>query len=316
MSVTATFCDVNSRRAVETHVLLVIIWAATLLAYLLVNLGAGSNFSTDDAMRLVQVRDLIGGQNWFDTTQYRLSPPEGTPMHWSRLIDLPLATLIRGGEMLGLSVSHAEQVAALVWPAGLFMLFLAGIVRLARELADDTAARLALIFAALLVPIIQHFRPDAIDHHNAQLVLLVWALALAVRPTIQAGALAGLCCAFSVAIGEEIAPGMAAIAATVGVRWIVHGEAVRPATAAFAVTFAAATLAAFAATVAPSAYAVATCDALSIVHVTAALIGGCGLALLTALRPLKFHRPPHRGRCDAWRSRRGADGADFSGLLG
>jgi hypothetical protein len=65
-----------------------------------------------------------------------------------------------------------------------------------------------------------------------------------------------------------------------------HGEAVRPATAAFAVTFAAATLAAFAATVAPSAYAVATCDALSIVHVTAALIGGCGLALLTAVRPL------------------------------
>ena len=31
--------------------------------------------STDDAMRLVEVRDLIGGQGWFDLFQYRLDPP-------------------------------------------------------------------------------------------------------------------------------------------------------------------------------------------------------------------------------------------------
>lgn len=31
----------------------------------------------DDAMRLVQVRDWLAGQSWFDVTQYRLSPPAG-----------------------------------------------------------------------------------------------------------------------------------------------------------------------------------------------------------------------------------------------
>ena len=51
----------------------------------------GTDLSTDDAMRLVEVRDLLAGQGWFDLTQYRLSPPGGVAMHWSRLVDVPLA---------------------------------------------------------------------------------------------------------------------------------------------------------------------------------------------------------------------------------
>ena len=35
----------------------------------------------DDALRLVQVRDLIAGQSWFDTTQYRINPPSGSLMN-------------------------------------------------------------------------------------------------------------------------------------------------------------------------------------------------------------------------------------------
>ena len=43
----------------------------------------------DDIMRLLEVRDWVGGQSWFDVTQYRLNPPAGAPMHWSRLVDVP-----------------------------------------------------------------------------------------------------------------------------------------------------------------------------------------------------------------------------------
>ncbi len=35
----------------------------------------------DDAMRLVEVRDYLGGQGWFDLHQYRLGPDGGTLMH-------------------------------------------------------------------------------------------------------------------------------------------------------------------------------------------------------------------------------------------
>ena len=62
----------------------------------------------------------------------------------------------------------------------------------------------------------------------------------------------------------------------------------RPATTAFALAFAAATLALFAATIPPSAYAAAACDALSIVQVTAIGIGGVGLALLASRARAQF----------------------------
>ena len=79
---------------IETRALILIIWSATVFSYLVTSFRAGEMLSTDDAMRLVEVRDFLAGQGWFDLTQYRLSPPDGVPMHWSRLIDLPLAALI------------------------------------------------------------------------------------------------------------------------------------------------------------------------------------------------------------------------------
>ena len=46
----------------------------------------------DDALRLVQVRDLIAGQGWWDVTQHRINPVGGGGlMHWSRIVDAPLA---------------------------------------------------------------------------------------------------------------------------------------------------------------------------------------------------------------------------------
>jgi hypothetical protein len=270
-------------RGIETRALLVIIWLATVATYLATSFGRDDILSTDDAMRLVAVRDLLAGQGWFDLTQYRLSPPDGVAMHWSRLIDLPLALLIRIGELV-LPAALAEKVAIFVWPAALLLLFLAGVARLARALGGDAAAKLALIFAALLAPVLQHFRPGAIDHHNAQLVLLVWSLALACRAPLRSrdAALAGALSALSLAIGVEMAPAIAALAATVALHWIVRGTTVKPATIAFALAFAVATICLLAATVPPARYGVAACDALSIVHVVAAAAGGGGLALLAA----------------------------------
>src|SRR2546423_9653800 len=44
---------------------------------------------TDDAMRLAQLRDWLGGQSWFDLNQPRVAG--GYESHWSRLIDAGLA---------------------------------------------------------------------------------------------------------------------------------------------------------------------------------------------------------------------------------
>ena len=49
---------------------------------------------TDDNMRLAQVRALLHGQGWYDLRQYKLNPPGGFDIHWSRIVDLPIAALI------------------------------------------------------------------------------------------------------------------------------------------------------------------------------------------------------------------------------
>jgi len=49
---------------------------------------------TDDNMRISQVRAWLHGQGWFDLRQYRLNPPAGANIHWSRFVDLPIAGII------------------------------------------------------------------------------------------------------------------------------------------------------------------------------------------------------------------------------
>src|SRR5881398_3511122 len=93
--------------------------ASVMLALPAINGGVFDALSTDDAMRLVEVRDLIGGQGWFDMLQHRMDPPGGTSMHWSRLIDAPLAGLILLFKPL-LGMHHAQALTLYFWPTLLF----------------------------------------------------------------------------------------------------------------------------------------------------------------------------------------------------
>lgn len=283
MSLSATTAAVP-HEPTETRKLLLLIWGITVATHLLTGRGAYHGISTDDAMRLVQVRDLLAGQGWFDLTQYRLDPPEGVPLHWSRLIDLPIAILLRVVELV-VAPATAERLVLTVWPAALLLVFLFAVARIARELADDSAARLALVFAVMTAPLLQHFRPGAIDHHGVQLVLMLWSVALAIRERPRDGAIAGAGCALSLAVGQEMVPAITAVAGFVSVRWIVRGDTSRDA-AAFGMAFAAGALALFVATVPPTRYVAASCDALSIVQLVIAIVGGFGLAILSAWQSL------------------------------
>src|SRR4051812_38562318 len=55
--------------------------------------GLGDN---DDKMRIMQVRALVHGQGWDALRNSRITPPYGANIHWSRLVDLPIAGLILG----------------------------------------------------------------------------------------------------------------------------------------------------------------------------------------------------------------------------
>ena len=70
---------------------------------------------SDDAMRLVLVRDLLGGRGWFDQHVMRLQPPVGVYLHWSRLLDGALA----GYELVLRTIlppAAAEWATRATWP--------------------------------------------------------------------------------------------------------------------------------------------------------------------------------------------------------
>ncbi len=85
--------------------LVLICWAALTLAWSIPNLAtlAAYTGSTDDTMRLVQVRALLDGAGWYGLHEARLDPPNGLDSHWSRFVDAPIAALILIGGCSSLS---------------------------------------------------------------------------------------------------------------------------------------------------------------------------------------------------------------------
>ncbi|MES2907180.1 MAG: hypothetical protein V4691_09210 [Pseudomonadota bacterium] len=180
---------------------------------------------TDDAMRLVEIRDFLAGQSWFDLTQHRLDPPHGVLMHWSRLIDAPVAGLILLFKIFT-SQEAAERIARLVWPALLQAGFFASLLVLTRQLVG----RVALFPAAILIGfswiLATQFEPGRLDHHSAQMLLsvlvLVFINASATNPRIAF--FAGLSGAVMLAIGFEGLAVMALAGLYVFLLWIFAKE--------------------------------------------------------------------------------------------
>jgi hypothetical protein len=246
--------------------------------------GVFDALSTDDAMRLVEVRDLIGGQGWFELFQYRMDPPGGTSMHWSRLIDAPLAALILLLKPL-LGMHGAEAVTLYFWPALLFAIALALTTAIARQMSNSKAQLAAVALAVLSIPALVHFRAGAIDHHNAQIDLLL-ALVLMTTQIEQSAvkaALGGLMASLSLAIGIEMLPAIAAIGVAVFGLFVWRGAPVARQVGAFGAALAASSLLLAPALLPLSSLTAPVCDAFGgpVLLLTAG--GGISLMLMVGI---------------------------------
>ena len=210
------------------------------------------------------MRDLLGGQGWFDLTQYRLGLEGGTLMHWSRLVDLPIAALILLFSLL-MSPPLAEASALLVWPLLTALPVFYALAVSGGVLGGASGRVIGLALALLFALAINRFVPGAIDHHNVQLALIATIAACLILPgrPPASHALAGVAAALAVAIGAETTPHIAVVAAIVAVQWLWLGGGMKEAASAFALAMAATLSAAFFLTVPASQYGVVACDALS-----------------------------------------------------
>src|SRR3979411_527705 len=124
------------RGAADPRIAIPALCAAVALALAVPGIKSGvfDAMSTADPTRLVEVNDLIAGQGWFDLMQYRLDPP-GLLMHWSRVIDAPLAALIL--MLRPLAGAHgAEAITLVLWPTLLFAATLLLIAAIAKRMSD------------------------------------------------------------------------------------------------------------------------------------------------------------------------------------
>lgn len=188
------------------------------------NIVSRSGWDPDDQLRMVQLRDFLGGQSWFDTTQYRLNAPEGGPMHWSRLIELPLALVVLLATPL-LGQPAAEVVAGTLVPLLCFGLVAYMLGRIALRLGGPLAGGIAVVMTMVSPAISMQLRPMRIDHHGWQLVCAALALWTLFWPAARkAGIWMGLALAVWLHISLEGAPLTAAFFGLLGWRWAVSGE--------------------------------------------------------------------------------------------
>lgn len=184
-------------------------------------IGQWKTGDPDDQLRMVQVRDWLAGQRWADVTQYRMNPPAGGDMHWSRLVDIPLGLAIAALTPLA-GQARAELWAAIIVPMltlGVFLFCYARLVRTHFGAVTALASTAGLLTA---MPLIAQLLPLRVDHHGWQLVCMVLCLTFLLDRKHQArsAVLLGLVSAIWLEISIEAFPFIIAFIGILALRWL------------------------------------------------------------------------------------------------
>lgn len=203
------------------------LWLECTIVWLIWHWGSFAHLEfrdPDDALRLVQVRNFLAGQSWFDVSLHDVNPPVGGPMHWSRLLDLPIAGIIIAmRSMLG---EHLATIIACVSVPILTLLAMCLAVYAA--LRQFLGALRTVLVVALLVtsfPLLTQMAPLRIDHHAWQVVASVGVLGgVLARDARTGGWIAGASMALWLHISGEALPYVAINGAVLGLRYIARPQ--------------------------------------------------------------------------------------------
>lgn len=234
---------------------------------------------TDDATRLYQLREFLAHGRWWDLTLSRIGAPEPLVSHWSRLVDLGLATVVGAARVVA-GPATAELAMRIVWPS---LVLLGLLLLVSREAVREGSAAAGHIVAGLMVmsaTALYQFQPGRVDHHNVQILCGVGGVLLLARSVAspRAGWAAGALIAAGLSVGLEsatlVAPVLVvAVLGGLGRRGGLEGQ--MRAAIAMAVVLAAGVLA----STPPAGLGRMACDAAALNLVVLVAIGAAGVAL-------------------------------------
>ena len=248
--------------------------------------GAVQGFAlgdTDDNLRIAQVRAWLAGQDWYDLRQYRLNPPFGADIHWSRLVDLPIAGIrLALAPLIG--GAAAERWAVALAPLLPMAVAMTALAVTARRLIAPGAFALAVAILLCAHSARSMWAPLRIDHHGWQLAMLALAVMALTDPRrARGGAILGIATALSLSIGLEMLLYLVLAGAAVALMWIREGGEARR-LAAYGASLAGGCAAGYL-LFASYANRAPVCDALSPVWLSATVAAGAACVLLALASP-------------------------------
>jgi hypothetical protein len=270
------------------------IWLAGLIAFFVISLSVIIDApharemlvrgDSDDILRWMSVKDLLAGQGWFDMTQYRIEPPEGLSLHWSRYLDAAIAVLYSLLALV-LSPEAAERWTLVIWPNILLIALLILVAKGTYRIMGSAAAVFALVTVMTWFPLRGiTFANGRVDHHDLQILLMTCVTMAMIWPArgFLAGIAAGIAAAFSLAIGLEMLVFVAVAGIMLFVRAAFNAQRAAARLAGFCLALLAGSMLFFAGQTSPSQWFTPHCDALATPYLAILLIAtvSCGLPLV------------------------------------
>lgn len=219
----------------------------------------------DSIMRFLSVRAWLEGQPWHDMVQYRMLPPEGLDLHWSRYVDLGIAGIVWPlAQVIGLDGALSVAIAA--WPTLLQLGLIAMTATAARRIFGPLVALCSVLALMAWPPAVpSYFSAGHLDHHNLQIVLATaMIVALLVHGhALRRGIIGGMSAALSLAVGLEMLPAIAAAGLILVASVTMRRDGADPALAGFGLSLMLGSILLFSLQTPASEWMVTRCDELS-----------------------------------------------------
>ena len=275
--------DIGAARLVVWTILFQIAWNITKLPGIMLQ---GIMPDPDDFLRLHQIRNWMDGQGWFDVSVPRMDPAFGGDMHWSRLVDMPIAALINVISFFT-SQTMAERLTAIIWPTLLLVCLVLVMTAICRKVVPQGNKLVTLLFIVMCLPAMVEFAPGRIDHHNVQILLFSLALlGLVNRDTGWGHYLIGATIAGSIAVGIDTFLLLIVLLGFVALDWALGRDQRADGLFKTGIALVSTVLLLFVLSVPPQNWLAVRPDSISIFYVTLLVLIGGGFALLYLANPL------------------------------